>query len=154
MKIKTSIQIFAFAVLVGLLCLKPKHIDHIHTNTVIVYRDTCDSNFMRKIAQIETACNDSTVAENGQGRGRFGIYDVCVTGTGLKTLLGFTHADMNNKEFSTAVFWSMMGIFCHTHYQKHGSYPTYEELARKWAGGPDGELKETTLKYLNKFRTL
>jgi len=150
--IKTSIQIGAFAILGGLLCLKPTHV--IHKETVTIYRDTCDSEFIRKISQIETGGNDSTVAENGQGRGRFGIYDVCVTGSGLKSLLGFTHADMNNPEMSTAVFWAMMGIFCHLHHQKHGMYPTYEELARKWAGGPNGDEKQTTLKYLNKYRTL
>jgi hypothetical protein len=150
--IKTSIQIGAFAILCGLLCLKPTHV--IHKETVIVYRDTCDSEFISKIAQIETGGNDSTVAENGQGRGRYGIYDICVTGTGLKSLLGFTHADMNNPEMSTAVFWAMMGIFCYVHHQKHGIYPTYEELARKWAGGPNGDEKQTTLKYLNKYRTL
>ena len=152
--IKTIAQIAAFGLLVGLLCIKPKHVDHIYVKTVTVYRDTCDSEFIRKIAQIETGGNDSTVAEGGRGHGRFGIYDICVTGTGLKSLLGFTHADMNNPEMSTAVFWAMMGIFCHTHYQKHGAYPTYEQLARKWAGGPDGEVKESTLKYLNKFREL
>ena len=114
----TSIQIGAFAILGGLLCLKPTHV--VHKETVIVYRDTCDSEFIRKISQIETGGIDSTVAENGQGRGRFGIYDVCVTGTGLKSLLGFTHTDMNNPEMSTAVFWAMMGIFCHLHHQKHG----------------------------------
>ena len=119
-----------------------------------IYRDTCDSQFMNKISAIETGSNDSTIAENGAGRGRFGIYDICVTGSGLKSLLGLDHADMNNKEASTAVFWAMMGIFCHTHYQKHGSYPTFEDLARKWAGGPDGELKQSTLNYLNKFRKL
>jgi len=150
--IKTVAQIAVFGVLVGLLCLKPKHVDHIYVKTIT--RDTCDSEFIRKIAQIETGGNDSTIAEGGAGRGRFGIYDICVTGSGLSSLLGFTHEDMNNKEMSKAVFWAMMGVFCHTHYEKHGKYPTYEELARKWAGGPDGELKESTLKYLNKFRAL
>jgi hypothetical protein len=61
---------------------------------------------------------------------------------------------MHVREKSEAVFWAMMGIFCHLHYQKHGHYPTYQELSRKWAGGPNGEEKAATLKYLNKFKSL
>jgi hypothetical protein len=61
---------------------------------------------------------------------------------------------MHNKEYSDRVFWAVMGIFCHLYAQKHGHYPTYEELARMWAGGADGYKKESTLKYLNKFMEL
>ena len=133
-------------------CQKPEPIVIIKVIERVVYRDTADSEFMRKIAQIETGANDSLSGENGAGRGRYGIYDVCLEGTGFKTLLNWEHQDMHNREAATAVFWAMMGIFMHTHYQKHGSFPTYEQLARKWAGGPNGETKAATLRYLDKFR--
>jgi hypothetical protein len=37
---------------------------------------------------------------------------------------------------------------------RHGKYPTYEDLARMWNGGPIGYKMNATLKYLEKFREL
>jgi hypothetical protein len=121
---------------------------------VIVYRDTCDSEFIRKIGQLESGNIDSVSGENGRGKGRYGIYNICVKGSGMADLLGYSHGDMYNPEKSKHVFWSAMGIFCHTFAQRHGRYPTYEELARMWAGGPAGYKNNKTLRYLNKFRSL
>jgi hypothetical protein len=121
---------------------------------VIVYRGTCDSEFIRKIGQIESGNIDSITGENNAGRGRFGIYNICVKGSGMTDLLGYSHFDMYNAEKSKHVFWATMGIFCHTFAQKNGRYPTYEELARMWCGGPAGYKSNKTLKYLNKYRTL
>jgi hypothetical protein len=61
---------------------------------------------------------------------------------------------MNTKEKSDRVFWAVMGIFCHLYAQKHGHYPTYEELARMWAGGSEGYKSNATLNYLNKFKKI
>jgi hypothetical protein len=121
---------------------------------VIVYRDTCDSEFIRKIGQLESGNIDSVSGENGAGKGRYGIYNICVKGSGMADLLGYSHGDMYNPEKSKHVFWATMGIFCHTFAQRHGRYPTYEELARMWAGGPVGYKSNKTLRYLNKFRSL
>lgn len=121
---------------------------------VIVYRDTCDSEFIRKIGQLESGNIDSVSGENGAGKGRYGIYNICVKGSGMTDLLGYNHNDMFNPEKSKHVFWATMGIFCHTFAQRHGRYPNYEELARMWAGGPSGYKSDKTLKYLHKFRTL
>ena len=121
---------------------------------VIVYRDTCDSEFIRKIGQLESGGIDSVSGENGAGKGRFGIYNICVKGSGMADLLGYSHGDMHNPEKSKHVFWAAMGIFCHTFAQRHGRYPNYEDLARMWAGGPSGYKSDKTLKYLHKFRTL
>jgi hypothetical protein len=153
---KNSIQIIGFLILCAVLFGFYKKKPEIHVKVIerVVYRDTSDSEFMRKIAQLETGGNDSLSGDGGRGRGRFGIYDVCLTGTGFKDLLNLDHADMHNREAATAVFWAMMGIFMHLHYSEHGKFPTFEELARKWAGGPNGETKKATLKYLEKFRSL
>jgi len=152
-------QFFGFVALCFLLIiLKPK--DRIIQKPIyvevekIIYRDTCDSHFIKTIGEIETGNNDSLSGDSGMGRGRFGIYDICLTGTGFKDLLNLDHSDMHNKEAAMSVFWGMMGIFCHEHYKRHGHYPTYEELARKWCGGPNGETKKATLKYLSKFKQL
>jgi hypothetical protein len=122
--------------------------------TDTVYRDTCDSEFIRKIGQIETGNNDSLTEVGGHGKGRYQIYNICVKGSGLTDLLGYTHNDMFKHEKSVHVFWATMGIFCHTYAQKHGHYPTYEQLARMWCGGPEGYKNNATLNYLNKFRKL
>lgn len=124
--------------------------------TFTIYRDTCnlDSEFISKISQIESGGTDSISGEQGRGKGRFGIYQICVKGSGLADLLDYTHDDMYSREKSEHVFWAMMGIFCHQYAQKHGKYPTYEDLARMWAGGPEGYHKESTLRYLDKFRKL
>jgi hypothetical protein len=120
--------------------------------TDTVYVDTCDSEFIRKIGQIETGNTDSLTEINGHGKGRFQIYNICVKGSGLTDLLGYSHNDMFNAEKSKHVFWATMGIFCHTYAQKHGHYPTYEQLARMWCGGPEGYKKNATLNYLHKFK--
>ncbi len=147
-------QLIGFLILCATLfgCQRPE--PEVVVKIVTVYRDTCDSEFMSKIGQIETGGTDSISAENGRGKGRYGIYEVCVKGSGLMDLLGYTHDDMMTKEKSDHVFWAMMGIFCHQYAQKHGKYPTYEDLARMWAGGPSGHEKNATLKYLQKFKSM
>jgi hypothetical protein len=151
-------QIIGFTILAVCLfgCIQTKQAPEAQIKIVerIVYRDTCDSEFIRKIGEIESGGIDSTVAEHGRGRGRYGIYNICVKGSGLADLLRYSHKDMNTKEKSDRVFWAVMGIFCHLYAQKHGHYPTYEELARMWAGGSEGYKSNATLNYLNKFRTL
>lgn len=120
--------------------------------TDTVYVDTCDSEFIRKIGQIESGNTDSITGDSGRGKGRFQIYNICVKGSGLHDLLGYSHNDMFNKEKSVHVFWATMGIFCYSYAQKHGKYPSYEDLARMWCGGPEGYKKNATLNYLHKFK--
>lgn len=135
-------------------CKSKKKEPQIIIKTVTVYRDTCDSDFINKIAQIETGANDSLSGENGMGRGRYGIYEVCVLGSGLNALLGYTHEDMHDKDKADKVFWAMMGIFNYLYWQKNGAPPSYEDLARMWSGGPMGYEKEATLRYLEKFKNM
>lgn len=120
--------------------------------TDTVYVDTCDSEFIRKIGYLESGNTDSITGDSGRGKGRFQIYNICVKGSGLHDLLGYSHEDMFNKEKSVHVFWATMGIFCYSYAQKHGKYPSYEDLARMWCGGPEGYKKNATLNYLHKFK--
>jgi len=147
-------QLTAFLILISVLfgCQKPE--PTVIVKTITIYRDTCDSEFIRKIGQIETGNSDSLTEVGGHGKGRFQIYNICVKGSGLTDLLGYSHDDMFNHEKSVHVFWATMGIFCHTYAQKHGKYPTYEELSRMWCGGPKGYKSNATLNYLHKFKTL
>jgi hypothetical protein len=147
-------QLIGFIILLSALfgCQKPE--PEVYIEVVTIYRDTCDSEFIAKIGTIETGGTDSITAEQGRGVGRYGIYNVCVRGSGLMDLLGYEHIDMMSKEKSDHVFWAMMGIFCYQYAQKHGHYPNYEDLARMWAGGPTGYKKNSTLKYLEKFKTI
>ena len=131
-------------------CQKPE--PTVIVKTITIYRDTCDSEFIRKIGQIESGNTDN--AKSKHGYGRYQIYNICVKGSGMTDLLGYSHDDMFNAEKSKHVFWATMGIFCHTYAQKHGHYPNYEELARMWCGGPEGYKKNATLNYLHKFKTL
>lgn len=149
-------QLFGFIILITTLfgCQKPA--PEVIVKTITIYRDTCnlDSEFIAKICQIESGCKDSISGENGRGKGRFGIYEIAVKGSGLMDLLGYTHNDMFDEQKSNHVFWAMMGIFLHQYWHKHGKPAKYEDLARMWSGGPDGYKKKATLKYLQKFRTL
>lgn len=120
----------------------------------IIYRDTCDSEFMSKIGYIESGNIDSTIGDGGRAFGRYGIHEICVKGSGLMDLLGYTHADMFDSTKAQQVFWATMGVNCYTYARRHGKYPTFEELARMWNGGPIGHEKQATLKYLEKFRKL
>jgi hypothetical protein len=151
-------QLIGLTILTAVLfgCSQPKPEPNIKIKIVerIVYRDTCDSEFIRKIGQIESNNTDSVVEANGMGFGRYQIYNICVKGSGMTDLLGYTHADMFDKEKAEHVFWATMGIFCHTFAQKHGRYPTYEELARMWCGGSEGYKSNATLNYLNKFKKI
>ena len=149
-------QLTAFIILVAILfsCQQKQLEPTVIIKTVTVYRYTCDSEFIRKIGQIESGNTDSVIEANGHGYGRYQIYNICVKGSGMTDLLGYSHDDMFNHEKSKHVFWATMGIFCHTYAQKHGKYPTYEELARMWCGGPEGYKSNATLNYLHKFKTL
>lgn len=137
--------------IIGFLMFYDKPEPTIIVKPIYIYRDTCDSQFMNKICQIESGCLDSISGENGMGIGRFGIYEICLIGSGLDVLLNMKHEDMYTRKNSEAVFWAMMGIFQYQHWQKYGKPASYEELARKWAGGPDGERKDATLRYLRAF---
>ena len=153
---KSMKQTFGFLILCSVLfgCSKPQ--PEIRIITKVIYRDTCnqDSEFIQKIGQIETGNTDSTIAEGGRGRGRYGIYEICVKGSGMCDLLGYSHADMNTKIKSDHVFWATMGIFCYLYAREYGHYPTYEQLARMWAGGYNAHDKNCTLNYLKKFKEL
>ena len=151
-------QLIGLTILAAALfsCSQPKQAPKVHIKVIerVVYRDTCDSEFIRKIGQIESGNTDNVVEANGHGFGRYQIYNICVKGSGLTDLLGYNHSDMFNKEKAEHVFWATMGIFCHTYAQKHGRYPTYEELALMWCGGSDGYKSNATLNYLNKFKKI
>jgi hypothetical protein len=136
----------------GLGCQKPEA--RIVTETVIIYRDTCDSQFKAKIGQIESNNKDFTIGDGGRAYGRYQIHQICLKGSGLMDLLRYTHHDMFDSTKAEQVFWATMGIHSHTFAQRHGRYPTYEELARMWNGGPNGYKKQSTLNYLKKFRKL
>lgn len=152
----TTKQTIGFIALIITLfgCSQPKPEPTVIVKCITIYRDTCDSEFIRKIGQIESGNLDSISGDNGKGIGRYGIYEIAVIGSGMAALLNYNHKDMYKRECSERVFWAMMGIFTHLHWQKYGHPPTYEELARKWAGGPNGEQKTATLKYLKKFKSL
>jgi hypothetical protein len=138
--------------------------DTIHiVDTVVVYRDTCDSHFMKTIGEIETGLKTFSEqnpdyysvkidGENKRGKGHFGIYEICVKGTGFHKSLGYTHDDMYNFEKSVHVFWAMMGIQAYRFRRKHNRNPTYEELARMWAGGFTSYNTNNTVAYATKFR--
>jgi hypothetical protein len=151
-------QLIGFTILAVCLfgCIQTKEAPEVHIKVIerIVYRDTCDSEFIRKIGQIESNNTDSVVEVGGHGFGRYQIYNICVKGSGMTDLLGYSHNDMFNPEKSKHVFWATMGIFCHTFAQKHGRYPAYEELARMWCGGSEGYKSNATLNYLNKYKKL
>lgn len=145
-------QLIGFIILCcTLFGCKKQHPDVI-VKTITIYRDTCDSEFMRKIGYLESGNTDSLFAQGGKGR--YGIYEVCVIGSGLNALLNYSHADMHSKENADRVFWAMMGIFAYQYWQRNGNPPTYEDLARMWAGGPLGYEKAATLYYISKFRKL
>jgi hypothetical protein len=133
---------------------KPKQQPEVIVKTVYVTRDTCDtdSDFIRAIGQIETNNTDNVVGDGGRAIGRYQIHDICVKGSGLKDLLNYQHKDMADSIKAEHVFWATMGVHCYTYAQKYGSYPSYEELARMWNGGPNGYQMEATLGYLKKFK--
>jgi hypothetical protein len=107
---------------------------------------------MAKIGQIESNNTDSVIGDGGRAYGRYQMHSVCVKGSGLEDLLGYTHKDMFDSSKAEHVFWAAMGVHSHTFAQRNGRYPSYEELARMWNGGPNGYQNKSTLKYLEKFR--
>lgn len=121
---------------------------------IYVTRDTCDSDsdFIRAIGQIESNNTDNVVGDGGRAIGRYQIHDICVKGSGLKDLLNYQHKDMADSIKAEHVFWATMGVHCYTYAMKYGNYPSYEELARMWNGGPNGYQMQATLGYLKKFK--
>lgn len=158
------ICIFA-SFIIFLLNYRPKSDPEIIVKYMTIYRDTCDSKFFKTMLEIESgaislSAMDSCYTqaciqgEGGAGKGHLGIYDVCVTGSGLHKVLGYTHESMFDLESSSHVFWSMMGLFYNYYYSRHKEAPSYEILARMWSGGPTGYQRESTKNYLKKFREL
>ena len=74
-------QLTAFIILVAVLfsCQQPE--PTVIVKTITIYRDTCDSEFIRKIGQIESNNTDSVVEANGHGYGRYKIYNIFVKGS-------------------------------------------------------------------------
>jgi len=130
---------------------KPK--PEVYVKTIYITKDTCDtdSDFINAIGHIETLNTDSLIGDSGKAYGRYQIYDICVTASGLKNLLNYEHKDMFDSVKAERVFWAVMGINCHTYAQKYGKYPDYSDLVRMWNGGPLGYQNEATLNYLKKF---
>lgn len=130
--------------------------------TDTIYKDTCDSKFFKTIAEIESGAismsnldscylQSAVTGDGGRAKGHLQIHNICLQGTMLDKVLGYSHDSMFDLESSSHVFWSMMGIFSHYYYQKYGDYPNYEQLARMWCGGPLGYQKTATDKYAKKF---
>jgi len=135
---------------------KPQAKPEVIVKTIYITKDTCDSDsdFIRAIGQLETLNTDSLIGDSGRAFGRYQMHDVCVTASGLKSLLKYEHKDMFDSTKAERVFWAVIGINCHTYAMKNGHYPNYDELARMWNGGPNGHNMKATLNYLKKFQQL
>jgi hypothetical protein len=85
---------------------KPEAKPEVIVKTIYVTKDTCDtdSDFIRKIGELETLNTDSLIGDSGRAFGRYQMHDVCVTASGLKNLLKYTHKDMFDSAKAERVF--------------------------------------------------
>ena len=88
--------IIILALLLAIIYAGSKPEPEVYVKTIYITRDTCDtdSDFINAIGHIETLNTDSLIGDSGKAYGRYQIYDICVTASGLKNLLNYQHKDM------------------------------------------------------------
>lgn len=127
----------------------------------IKYLDTCDSQFMKSIIEVETRNYSKlkkkiplkTKPTGGGGLyiGQFQMSRIYFEGCTLAEVLGYSYNQMFEPEKAMHVFWAKMGVYAYRFKKQHGRPPTYEELARIHAGGYSQRFKPSTDKYANHF---
>jgi hypothetical protein len=133
----------------------------------IVYRDTCDSQFMKAIIETETR-NYSKLAKEkpiypsigagGKYIGFFQASEIWFDGCELAHALQYEYNDMFDPKKSYHVFWAKMGVYAEKLHQEGIDSITpkhlvniYEKLARIHAGGYSNRNSHITNKYANAF---
>lgn len=141
----------------------PTHVDTItmvETDTIIEYRDTSDSQFLKTIIELECsgysklAKGKEVYPKVGDGGKAIGIFQMHESyfNCKLAQALDYKYEDMLRPDKSFHIFWAKMGIYADWFYREFGRVPTHEELARMHNGSRKGHNRDSTLRYRNKFR--
>ena len=131
-------------------------VDTIYIETV-VYRDTCDSQFMKAILEAECHYNtspptDKVIGDGGRSIGIFGMQLLYFKSCPLAEMLNYKYQDMHNHTQAAHVFWAVNGVYVSKFHKQHKRLPTFEELAMIHNAGY--EKKERAVKYRKKFNKL
>lgn len=137
---------------------KSLHIIRTHTtDTVIqtVYRDTCDSQFMKAILQNECGYMNevptkNVIGDGGKAYGIYGMHAIYLKVTNIPDLLDYSHEDMFDHAKAHRVFWAVTGAYAYRYYRESGKMPTFEQLAQMHNGGYEG--RDRAKQYLIKFK--
>lgn len=103
-----------------------------------VYRDTCDSQFMKAI--LETECHyyskkaagktiHPPVGDGGRAIGVFQMHEIYFKGCELAEMLDYSYEDMFDEKKAAHVFWSKMAVYAYKYNKEYKKLPTFEELA-------------------------
>lgn len=133
----------------------------IKTDTVyiekVVYKDTCDSQFMKAILEAECHYNTSpptekVIGDGGRSIGIFGMQHTYFKSCPLAEMLGYKYQDMHDQQKAAHVFWAVNGVYVAKFNKEHKRLPTFEELAMIHNAGYERSYR--AVQYRKKFNRL
>lgn len=136
--------------ILGVNSVKPQIIEKCIYETEIIYRDTCDSQFLKAIGMVESRWNLHAVGDSGKAKGFLQIHSACVRDVNAYYGCNYTHNDMFNPQYATDVFWKYL-VLVGLYQRKNGVNLSYSSLATGWNGGYKGYWNPRTKPYVRKF---
>lgn len=106
------------------------------------------------IAEVESGGNANAIGDDGLAVGLMQIQPIMVEDVNrILEMRGsdkrYTTLDRYSPELSIRMFWVYT-----IHYAEHHDDFSFEGIARRWNGGPDGHLEETTLEYWERVQRI
>lgn len=100
------------------------------------------------LIMVESAGNDHAVGKDGKSFGPLQITDICREDVNRIAGTHFTREDCFNRVTSAVMLHIYLDHYCTR--KRIGRWPTWEDAARIWNGGPDGWRENCTLAYWRK----
>ena len=104
------------------------------------------------IKYIETRNTPSLVGDSGKAYGVIQIHAIAVKEINRVNNTNFKHEEMFDVATSERFFFLYMDVCIKYYIKKEGKRPSEYDLVRMWNGGYTGYKKESTLKYLKKYK--
>ena len=123
------------------------YITNILCETIIFTKDTCDSQFIKSIAMIESNGKPNAVGDGGKALGVLQIHRRYFQEANLP----FDYTEVTNPEVASLTFWSTMLKYGKWYYRRFKRLPTYNDLARLHNGGYGGVTTNKTDYYVVKM---
>lgn len=102
------------------------------------------SNLISALIIVESSGNDLAIGDQGRAIGCLQIHKAVVLDVNRITGSHYKHSEMTNRVAARTV--------CEIYLNAYGKEASTEQLARRWNGGPAGDLKSATEAYWAKVK--